>query len=66
MYPRNKGLMLSHQNLLCVHFFEFENFSASGMDKEGLDGTHCIVVMQPKLSKLYDIEISICRVENIA
>jgi hypothetical protein len=37
MYPRKKGLMLSRENLLCVPFFEFENFSVSGMDKEDLD-----------------------------
>jgi hypothetical protein len=36
VYLRNKGLMFSRENLLCVHFFEFENFSASGMDKEDL------------------------------
>jgi hypothetical protein len=58
--------MLSRENLLCVHLFEPENFSASGMDKEGLDSNQCVVVRQPNLSKLYDIQISIYRAENIA
>jgi hypothetical protein len=66
MYPRNKGLRLSHENLLCVHFFESENFSASGMDKEGLDSNRHVVVRQPNLSKLYGIQISIYPAENIA
>jgi hypothetical protein len=66
MYPRNKGLILSLENLLRVHSFEFENFCASGMEKEGLDSKQCVVVRQPNLSKLHDIQISIYRAENIA
>jgi hypothetical protein len=50
----------------CVYFFEFENFSASGMDKEGPGGNQCVVVRQPNLSKLYNIQILIYRDENIA
>jgi hypothetical protein len=65
VYPRNKGLMLPHENL-CVHFFESENFSASGMGKEGLDNNVCVVVRQPNLGKLCDMEISIYSAENIA
>jgi hypothetical protein len=64
MCPRNEELLSSRENLLCVHFFEFENFSASDMDKEGLDNNQCVVVRQPNLSKLYDIQISIYRAEN--
>jgi hypothetical protein len=58
--------MLSCENVLCVHFFDFEYFSAAGMAKEGLDNNQCVVVWQPNLRKLYDIQISIYRAENIA
>jgi hypothetical protein len=50
----------------CVHFFEFENFSALGLDKEDFDSNQCVSVRQPNLSKLYNIQISIYRAENIA
>jgi hypothetical protein len=52
IYPRNKGLMLPLENLLCVHFFESENFCASGLDKEGVDSNQCIVVGEPNLKQV--------------
>jgi hypothetical protein len=64
MCLRNKGLILSRENLLYVHFFDIENFSASGMDKESLDSNQCVVVRQPNLSKLYDIQTPIYRDEK--
>jgi hypothetical protein len=66
MYARKEGFMLSREILLCVHFFEFEHFCASGMDKEGLDNNQCVAVRQSNLRKLYDIQTSIYRAENIA
>jgi hypothetical protein len=63
MYPRNKGPMLSCENCSCVHFFEFDNFSALGMDKESLDSNQYVAARPPNLNKLYDIQILIYRAE---
>jgi hypothetical protein len=48
-----------------VHHFEFENFFAWVMDQESLDSRR-LVVRQPNLSKLYDMQISIFRSENMS
>jgi hypothetical protein len=48
-----------------VHLFEFENFCAWVMAEESLDSRR-LVVRQPNLSKLYDMQISIYRSENMS